>query len=107
MPYRTARSWKPWTSALCAQVMLLLSACTPQTQIVYRDQVVKEPVPTYVSLPSELTQDCPPAAPLPQTGKLTVLDLMNRLDSVELVLATCRQELTDIRQLQPYPTTKP
>lgn len=107
MSYRTAKSLKSWTLPLCVLVMLGLSACTPQTQIVYRDKVVKEPVPTFVPLSSALTADCQPVVLLPSAGKLTVLDLMNRLDSVELELAVCRDELADIRALQPNPIKQP
>lgn len=101
MSYRTAKPLKSWTLPLCALGMLLLSACTPQTQIVYKDQIVKEPVPTLVPLDPKLTADCQPLVPLPASGKLTILALMNRLDSVEMELAICREDLSDIRDLQP------
>lgn len=107
MSYRIAKPLKSWTLPLCALVTLLLSACTPQTQVVYKDRIVKEPVPTFVPLRSELTADCQPYAALPAAGKLTILDLMNRLDAVELSLSTCREELTDIRALQPTPPVTP
>lgn len=105
MSYPIAQSWKARMLLACVPVMLLLSACTPQT--VYKDRIVQVPVPVQTPLRSELTTDCPPSYNYPAKGPLTVLMLMTRLDSVELALELCRDQMDDIRALQPIPQPTP
>lgn len=97
----TVLSCSPWILALCVLGTLPLCACAPQTQLVYQDRIVKEPVPTLAPLDPKLTVDCPPDSDIP-AGAVTIAVLITRLASVEGALTMCRTNMARIRDaMQP------
>ena len=78
----------------------LVSGCAAP-QVVYRDRLVRIPVPDPLPLDPALSADCPPSVTLPLSGPVTVGDMIARLGSVEDALLTCREELAQIRAVQP------
>ena len=69
--------------------------------MIYKDRLVQVPVPDPVPLGTELTQDCPPAATVPLSGPLTIGQIVMRLGAVEDALLVCREQLSQIRAIQP------
>lgn len=84
-------------SLTCALAMLVACANEPP---VFKDRVVKVPVPVRAEIDPRLTEDCEPAADVPLTGVVTVLDALNRLAAVEIALAKCRHQLAQIREIK-------
>lgn len=65
----------------------------------FKDRVIKIPVPVRAELDPRLTADCPPRFDVPTSGRLTVLSALDRLAAVEEALAQCRNQLSEIRDL--------
>lgn len=53
-------------------------------------------MPVVKPIPARLTEDCVPEWTVP-AGKLTVDDVVMRLASVEVALAKCRAQLSELR----------
>jgi hypothetical protein len=76
-------------------VLTAAGCCKPE--LVTKTVTERVEVPKIVAVPAELTADCAPA-PLKDRTLGSVLD---RLSSVELALAQCRDQLGKIRALKP------
>lgn len=87
-----------WLSSALATSLLSGCAAPP---VIYKDRLVRIPVPESVPLNAELTMDCPPEETLPPSGPMTVSDIVLRLGAVEDALLVCREELSQIRAIQP------
>lgn len=99
MRYPAVMSFWPSILLLCA--LLGLQGCESAPRVVYRDRIVNNPVPVVQQVDPRLTADCEPKTDIPQTGKLTTKDAMERLAAVEDALAICRNDKARLRESQP------
>jgi hypothetical protein len=67
--------------------------------VVTKTVAVEVPVPVVRPLPDAYTKDCEPRQRYPSTS-ITVEALVDRAIALELALATCRNQLENIRALQ-------
>lgn len=78
----------------------LLSGCAAHGKVVYRDRTIEVPVPVIQPVPAELLRGCQPRTSVPARGVLTVGDVFERLDAVEVALAMCANQIEIIRARQ-------
>jgi len=57
-------------------------------------------VPVVQKVDDRLTADCEPRTDVPYAGALTVKDVLDRLAATEDALATCRNQVAEIRAAQ-------
>ena len=86
-----------WILILLIAALLVLSGCASEPQTVYVERPIEVPVPFIQALDPRLTVDCQPRTDVPQSGRLTVGQVLDRLGAVEDALALCRNQLAEIR----------
>ena len=81
-------------------VILALAACaTTAPTVLTKTETIEVPVPTYIAVPAEYTVDCPPTA----LAGTTIAATLDRLASVEAMLAQCREQVALIKELGLHP----
>lgn len=80
-------------------VLATLAGCGSAPPV-FRDRVIKIPVPVRAELDPRLTADCEPRSDVPSSGPLPISAVLDRLASVEEALAQCRNQLSEIRGLK-------
>lgn len=83
---------------LSALVLLPLQSCAAKPPIV-QIRTVEVPVPVVVALSPDLLRDCEPRYQYPASS-LNVGAIVDRLDSAEVALAICRNQIALIREAQ-------
>lgn len=98
---RSRNAWRCSLLISSALVLPLLPACAAKQPIV-RVQTVEVPVPVVVPLKPELLRDCEPRYQYP-AADLNVGAIVDRLESAEVALAICRNQIAVIRESQKAP----
>lgn len=86
-----------WKSTWLLPALTGLAGCGSVPQTVYVDRPIEVPVPFVQTIDPRLTADCEPRTDVPQAGRLTVAQVLDRLGAVEDALALCRNQVAEIR----------